>query len=284
MQYRTYGKTGIQVSALGFGAGRFPVAKRNFEMDRTVGILRHAFDLGINYVDTGEFYSFGRAETAIGQAVKGRRDKVYVSTKVSHACKSGDEWQEHFDGCLQRLDTEYVDFYHHHGLKWKTYQEQLYPGGPIECCRKAQREGRIRQMCFSSHDKPENIRRLIDTGGFAGMLVQYNLLDRANEEVIAYGAEQGLGVAIMGPVGGGLLAAPSTQIRGMVGGAKSTPEIALRFVLSHPGVTLALSGMNTLEMVEQNVATRSWMRCKRSGACPTSIAPDAGTVCPASTG
>jgi hypothetical protein len=120
-----------------------------------------------------------------------------------------------------------------------------------------QREGRIRHVCFSSHDKPENIRRLIDTGEFAGMLVQYNLLDRHNEEVIAYAHERGLGVAIMGPVGGGLLAAPTFPLRGTVAGARNSPEIALRYVLSNPNVTLALSGMNTIEMVEQNVATAS---------------------------
>jgi predicted aldo/keto reductase-like oxidoreductase len=94
-----------------------------------------------------------------------------------------------------------------------------------------------------------------DTGEFAGILVQYNLLDRHNEEVIATAHERGLGVAIIGPVGGGLLAAPSSPIQDAVGGVKSTPEIALRFVLSNPNVTLALSGMNAVDMVEENVAT-----------------------------
>ena len=89
------------------------------------------------------------------------------------------------------------------------------------------------------------------------MLVQHNLLDRANEEAIAHAREQGMGVAIMGPVGGGKLIAPSEQILGMAGEAKSTPEVALRFVLSNPNVTLALSGMKTLEMVEENAATAS---------------------------
>jgi predicted aldo/keto reductase-like oxidoreductase len=115
-------------------------------------------------------------------------------------------------------------------------------------------------MCFSSHDSPENIVRLIDTGEFEGILVQYNLVDRSNEEVIAYAHEKGLGVSIMGPVGGGLLAAPLDQIRRAVDGAATTPEIALRFVLTNPHVTLALSGMNTVEMIDENVATASCLQ------------------------
>jgi predicted aldo/keto reductase-like oxidoreductase len=255
MQYRTYGKTGIRLSVLGFGTGRFPVAKRDFDMDRVVGILRHALDRGVNYVDTAELYSFGRAEMAIGQAIAGRRDRVYLSTKVSRLCASGDEWQARFEGCLERLDTDHVDFCHHHNLTWAKHRKQSGPGGPIERCHEAQQEGRIRYVCFSSHDKPQNILKLIDTGEFAGILVQYNLLDRHNEPVIAYAHKQGMGVAIMGPVGGGLLAAPASPLRDVVDGIASTPEIALRYVLSNPNVTLALSGMSTTEMVKENVAT-----------------------------
>jgi aryl-alcohol dehydrogenase-like predicted oxidoreductase len=73
------------VSALGFGTGRFPVAKRDFDMDRVrvVRILRRAFDLGVNYVDTAEAYSLNKCEVAVGRAIKERRDQVYVATKVS---------------------------------------------------------------------------------------------------------------------------------------------------------------------------------------------------------
>jgi predicted aldo/keto reductase-like oxidoreductase len=155
---------------------------------------------------------------------------------------------------LEQLDVDYIDLYHLHAVRWDVYRKQLVPGKITERFRKAKEEGLIRHMCFSSHDKPEGIRKLIDTGEFDGMLVQYNLLDRANEEVIAYAHEKGMGVAIMGPVGGGRLVGPSERIQ-MAGGAKSTPEIALRFVLSNPNVTLALSGMSTMKMVEENVAT-----------------------------
>ncbi len=257
MQYKAYGKTGSKVSVLGFGAMRFPKVKGRVNSDIFVEMLKHAFDRGINYVDTAATYLQGKSELAVGRALKGRRDKVFVATKNNYKGKSADEWQEYLDQSLVRLDTDYIDFYHLHALRWDVYRRQLGPGKPIEQFKKAREEGLIRHMCFSSHDKQEGIKKLIDTGVFDGMLVQYNLLDRRNEEAIAYAHEKGMGVAIMGPVGGGRLAAPSERVCNMVGGAWSTPEIALRFVLANPNVTLALSGMNTMKMVEENTATAS---------------------------
>ena len=89
------------------------------------------------------------------------------------------------------------------------------------------------------------------------MLVQYNLLDRVNEEAIALAAAKGMGVEIMGPVGGGRLGFASEQLAGTIDNMASTPDLALRFVLSNPNISLALSGMNTLDMVEENCASAS---------------------------
>lgn len=192
-----------------------------------------------------------------GKAIKGRRDEVFVATKNHYKGKSADEWQKLLDQSLEQLNTGYIDFYHIHAMRWDVYRKQLVPSKIIERFRKAKHEGLIRHMCFSTHDKPENIVKLINTDEFEGMLVQYNLLDRRNEAAIAYAQKKGMGVAIMGPVGGGRLAAPSERIWNLAEGSKSTPDIALRFVLSNPNVTLALSGMNTMEMVEENVITAS---------------------------
>ena len=257
MQYRTYGKTGDKVSALGFGAMRLPMVDDHVDMDLSISIIRRALDLGVNYVDSAVGYCNGESQIAVGKAIKGRRDKLFVSTKNNYRGEDGDEWQRVLDQSLERIDVDYIDFYHLHGLRLETYRKQLGPNKPIERFRKAKEEGLIRHTCFSCHDTPENMKTLIDTGEFAGMLVQYNLLDRRNEEAIAYAHEKGMGVAIMGPVGGGRLVAPSDQIQSMVGEARSTPEVALRFVLSNPNVTLALSGMNSIAMVEENTATAS---------------------------
>jgi predicted aldo/keto reductase-like oxidoreductase len=114
----------------------------------------------------------------------------------------------------------------------------------------------IRHISFSFHDKAEHIKHIIDTAGvMETMLVQYNLLDRSNEEMITYAASKGLGVVIMGPVGGGRLAAPTDLYAKLTGKpSMATYELAFKFVLGNPGVSCALSGMQTMEMVDKNLA------------------------------
>ncbi|MBD3180641.1 aldo/keto reductase [Candidatus Poribacteria bacterium] len=256
MQYKEYGTTGDKVSRLGYGLMRLPMEGDHVDMDLSVELIRKAIELGVNYLDSAVMYCNAESQVAFGKGIKGLRDKVFVSTKNHYKGESGDDWQKHLDDSLERIDVDYIDFYHLHGLSWDQFQNMQGKGGPIERFRKAQDEGLIRHRCFSCHDNPENMKKLIDTGEFAGMLVQYNLLDRKNEEAIAHACENGMGVAIMGPVGGGRLVAPSDTIQEAVG-ASSTPEVALRFVLSNPNVTLALSGMNSIQMIEENVATAS---------------------------
>ncbi len=257
MQYTEYGKTGNKVSRLGYGLMRLPMVDDHVDMDISVALIKKAIELGVNYLDSAVGYCKSESQIAFGKGIKGLRDKVFVSTKNHYKGESGDDWQKHLDDSLERIDVDYIDFYHSHMLAWDQYQNMLGKGKPMERFRKAKEEGVIRHMCFSCHDSPENMIKLIDTGEFDGMLCQYNLLDRKNEPAIAHAHEKGMGVVIMGPVGGGRLVPPSDQIQNMVGGAQSTPEVAIRFVLSNPNVTIALSGMNSLDMVAENVATAS---------------------------
>ena len=255
MQYTEYGKTGDRVSRLGFGLMRLPMVEDHVDMELSVALIRRAIELGVTYLDSAEGYGNTESQIAFGKGINGLRDKIFVSTKNGYKGESGDEWRERLDTSLERIDVDYIDFYHSHGLSWEQYQGMLGKGGPMERFRKVKEEGLIRHMCFSCHDSPENMIKLVDTGDFDGLLCQYNLLDRNHEEAIAYAKEKGMGVVIMGPVGGGRLVPPSDQIQNMVKGSQSSPEVALRFVLSNPNVTIALSGMNSLAMVDENVAT-----------------------------
>ena len=254
MLYKEYGKTKLKVSVLGMGTLRFPKTNGRADEDLFVRILNHAFELGINYIDTAAMIHYG-SEAVVGKAVKGMRDKVFVATKNHYRGDLVREWEKLLYRSLKSLGTEYIDFYHLHALKWNDYCKHILPSGIMESCRRAKDEGIIRHLCFSTHDTPDNIKRLINTGEFEGLLVQYNLLDRANEEVIELAHAKKMGVAVMGPVGGGILVAPSEKIMPLIPGARSTPEIALRFVLSNPHVTLALSGMTSMEMLEENART-----------------------------
>ncbi|MGC9318572.1 MAG: aldo/keto reductase [Armatimonadota bacterium] len=261
MQYRQYADTDIMISALGFGAMRLPK-----DDDYAVECMRRALELGVNFIDTASGYSAGDppergySEVLVGRAIKAvPREEVYISTKNAVRDPSGEAWREQLEGSLERLDTDYIDFYQVvHAMSWDSYTNKFRPEGcGLEEALKAREEGLIRHMGFSSHDSPENMIRMLDEGLFENIILQYNLLDRANEPVIAHAAENNISVFVMGPVGGGRLGMRSERIEEMVPDQVTTPELAIRFVLSNPGVTSAMSGMNTIEMVEENAATAS---------------------------
>ena len=254
MQYREYGNTGKMVSALGYGAMRLPFD----DPEESVALLRLGMDLGINYIDTAYGYGGdGRSEKYVGEAIKDRRDQVYIATKNPLHDETVAGWWQRLETQLERLQTDHIDFYKViHGLTWDVYTRVYEPKLHKEAL-KARDQGIISHLVFSCHDTPENMIKLIDTGVFEGILLQYNLLDRVNEEVIAHAHESGMGVEIMGPVGGGRLGMASERIQSMVPGTTSTPELALRFVLANPNVTIAFSGMNTRAQVEENCAIAS---------------------------
>ena len=264
MQYRKFGNTGVEISALGFGCMRLPEIEQPdgkfiVDQEKTDAMLRHAYDLGVNYFDTALFYCHENSEIAVGKALKPIRDKVYISTKCPLECvKSPEDFEATLDISLKKLDTDYVDFYHFWGISQKAFDEIIVPLGLLEKAEELKKKGKIRHISFSFHDKPEALKHIIDHGPqLESVLLQYNLLDRANEEMIAYAAEKGLGVVVMGPVGGGRLAAPTELAQKLGTGNLNTYELAFRFVLGNPGVSCALSGMQTYEMVDQNAAVAS---------------------------
>ena len=254
MQYTEYGRTGKKVSVLGYGAMRLPWS----DPEQSVALMKLGLDLGINYIDTAYVYGEeGSSERFVGEAIRGRRDQVYIATKNPVGDDETPEgWWRNLETSLKRLDTDRVDFYKVvHGLTWdfytRVYEKQLH-----QAALKARDQGIIGHLVYSCHDSPEGMINLINTGVFEGMVLQYNLLDRRNEEVIAHAHASGMGVEIMGPVGGGRLGMASDMVQKLLGGA-STPETALRFVLSNPNVTIAFSGMGTRQQVEENCAVAS---------------------------
>ena len=261
MQYRDFGKTGLKISQLGYGCMRLPEVEENgkwrIDEEKAIPMLRRAYELGVNYFDTAVMYCHDQSQYTVGRAIKPFRDKILLSTKLPMGSVNGtDDFRRILEQSLERLDTPYIDFYHFHALNQKTFDEKVVAFKLMDEARKALDEGLIKHISFSFHDRPEAIKYIIDRGEiFASILLQYNLLDRGNEEMMAYAKEQGLGVVVMGPVAGGRLAAPSELYKKLLGKeSKATPELALRFVLGNQSVSCALSGMGTMEMVEQNTA------------------------------
>ena len=259
MQYRDFGKTGLKISALGFGSMRLPEKDGHVEVDKAVEMIHRAFELGVNYIDSAYFYNHNESEVVVGKALKGWRDKVIVSTKNPESSAEADKWRSVLDEQMKKLDVDRIDVYHFHGINWALFENEMTrPNGCLKAARKAQDEGLFTYLSFSFHDTPENLVKLVDTGEFTSVTCQYNLLDRANEPGIARAHEQGMGVVIMGPVGGGRLGSARPEMVEMLpAGTASSAEIALRFVLSNPHVSCAISGMENIQMVEENCATAS---------------------------
>ncbi len=257
MIYRTLGKTNLSVSQLGFGCMRLPMngtgATATVNRDLAVPMLRRAFERGVNYFDTAVGYCNQDSQRVVGEALRDRRHEVVLSTKNPYYGASEKEWWTNLENSLERLGTDYIDIYNHHGLNWKHWTEDVEPRVARWMAR-ARDQKLVRHVCFSFHDEPDVLSRLVDTGYADVITVQYNLLDRRLEEAIAEAHAAGIGVVVMGPVAGGRLGDSSDVLDGLVPGIRHMPELALRFVLANPAVSVALSGMSTLQMVEENAA------------------------------
>jgi len=264
MIYRDFGNTGEKISSLGFGCMRLPMTKINgnevVDQEKVQKMLRFAFEQGVNYFDSAYFYNNGLSEGAMGDSIKEFRREVLVSSKSpGHLLKKPGDYRRFLEEQLQRLAVDYIDFYHFHGIGYNSFHEVDKKSGWIKDAQAAKEEGLIKHISFSFHDKsPDSMIQLIDLGLFESVLCQYSVVDRSNEEAMLYAQQKGLGVVVMGPLGGGRVAGLPKELTEQLGiKVKSNAELALRYVFANPHIDCALSGMETLQMVQENVAISS---------------------------
>jgi predicted aldo/keto reductase-like oxidoreductase len=261
MQYRKYGPDGPRVSRLGFGVMRLPQRKADdwgrVHFTKSKALLRAAMEAGVNFFDTHHLYHRGHSEEAIGRALAGwRGPRPIIQTKTPFYRPEPQRYFKRLiEEALEKLGVDCIDYLLFHSMRMEAFRKR--GKAFLRLTDWAMTRGYVRHRGFSSHDSPENIRRFIDTGEFAAMVASYNWLDPKQADTIAYAAGRGMGVAIMNPIGGGHLVTDSPQVRRLLPGAKTAAEVALRFVLDTPGVTLALSGMSTPEQLDENVHTAS---------------------------
>ena len=258
MIYRPLGKTGLKVSQLGFGAMRLPMmgegAAARVDRDLAIPMIHRAFAGGVNYIDTAVFYGNHDSQAAVGAALKGWRDKVVLSTKNDYYGTDEKTWWTNLENSLKRLDVESIDIYNTHGVNWVNFETLVVPH-ISKWLAKARDQGLIRHICTSFHDSREALRKIIEADYYESITLQYNMMSRQFEPEIALAHEKGLGIVVMGPVAGGNLGVDSEILGKIVPGVSRVPELALRFVLSNPNVTMALSGMSTMQQVEENLQT-----------------------------
>ena len=266
MQYRKIGKLDWKASALGFGCMRLPVIDddvAHIDQPMTTKMIRHAIDEGLNYVDTAYMYHDGKSETAVGIALKdGYREKVMLASKSPvWLIKEPDDYDRLLDEQRERLQVETIDFYLMHSLdskNWKIVREMNL----IERAEEARADGRIRYIGFSFHDNLELFKEIVDAyDGWDFCQIQYNYMDtefQAGRAGLHYAAERGLGVIVMEPLRGGRLTKDLPALRPIWSGVadERTPaDWALQWLWSQPEVSLALSGMSTMDQVRENLAS-----------------------------
>lgn len=251
MRYRPFGRTGYQVSALSFGCMRL---QDNPELNEK--LLGRAVDLGINYFESTRYYLGGSCQHRMAPGLKGKGGGVIISGKDGiNPDKSAYQFRKEIDRQLDILGLDHFKFFQVGWFSWGMMPHLLKRGGVLEAIRRAQDEGLIRFIGFTGHDTPGNFVRCIETGLFDSVTVPYNMINRLYEPVIARAGELGIGVVAMCAVAGGVLASPSETLRKAIGDDLPTPAMALRFVLANPNISTACSGMNTLDMLEENVKT-----------------------------
>ena len=263
MKKSIFGNTGVSVSALGFGCMRFPMitvdGKEIVDEEKAAELIYSAYKLGVNYFDSAYFYCNYLSEAALGKSVKAFRKDILISTKcpVYKVAKPGD-YRRTLEEQLERLGMNYIDFYHFHGIGYDNFMETDRKADWLGDAIRAKEEGLIKHISFSFHDKPENMIKLIDIGIFESVLCQYNFLVRKNEISMEYANSKGLGVIVMGPVAGGALSGFNKDFAKKTGiNIKSNAELAMRFVLSNPNINIALSGMESIPVIEENSAIAS---------------------------
>jgi predicted aldo/keto reductase-like oxidoreductase len=267
MQYRYFTRDNLKVSQLGFGCMRFPILNKDsgqIDEVKATEMLHYAIDNGVNYIDTAYPYHKGNSEIFVGNALKdGYREKIYLATKLPvWLTNSYEDFEKYLDEQLERLQTEYIDFYLLHTLSKKTWNK-IKDLNVLHFLDEAKRKGKIKYAGFSFHDKVEVFKEIIDSYSWDFCQIQLNYMDRqyqAGLEGLKYAKEKSISVAIMEPIKGGKLSNPSKEIEEIWNRSdiKRTPsEWALRWLFNQEEISVVLSGMSTLDHVKENIKTAS---------------------------
>jgi uncharacterized protein len=263
MLYRKMKKFGSDLSILGFGCMRLPITKDNhIDEPQATKMLEYAIDHGVNYIDTAYPYHNGESEPFLGRALRGGyREKVNLATKLpAWLVKSRSDMDLFLDKQLKLLKTDRIDFYLIHGI-FRALWDGLRALEVTEFLDRAIADGRIGCAGFSHHDDLVLFKEVVDAYDWAFCQIQYNFMDEQNQagtEGLKYAADRGLGVVVMEPLRGGMLTKDIHSINEIWKKApvqRSLSERALRWVWNAPEVTVVLSGMTSLEQVQQNVSS-----------------------------
>jgi uncharacterized protein len=233
---RPLGATGVTVPVLGYGTA--PLGKPHVSREHAERCLNHAIDRGVTYLDTSPDYG---SEPHVGAVMWSRRDEVFLATKVNRRSRDGvlDELKE----SLERLQTDHVDLIQVHAVNaWADLEQVLAPDGAVAGLELARDQGLVRFIGITGHARPELLGHALERYAFDTVLVALGMADRLVTSpetfVLPRAQERNVGVIAMKVFGHGTFA---------------SRDLALRYSLGLPGVSLAIVGMDNVEQVDENV-------------------------------
>ena len=258
MQYRRDQK-GNELSILGYGCMRFTKKYGRIVFQKAEQEVMMAIRHGVNYLDTA--YIYPGSEECLGKILAQNhcREQVNIATKLPHyLIKSREGLEKTFQEQLKRLQTDYIDYYLMHMLTDIATWERMKDLGVEEWIREKLASGQIRNIGFSYHGNTDMFRQLVDAYPWNFCQIQYNYMDentQAGRAGLRYAASKGLPVIIMEPLRGGRLVnlLPQEAKKLMEQSGRTAAEWAFRWLWDQPEVTVVLSGMNSREMVKENI-------------------------------
>ncbi len=270
MEMRSFGKTGMKVSPLGFGVMRLPMKDGGktvnsntidqVDVETSIQMIHDAIDAGINYFDTAYNYIGGSSERILGQALQGGlREKVCIATKSpAWLYKSPEDFDRYLAEQLERLQTTYIDNYLLHSMNGGSWKKTVR-NNAIDGMQRAKASGKVRNIGFSFHDDLELFEEILNAADWDFCQIQLNYYDQdyqAGLKGMRMAAERGLAVVVMEPLRGGLLVNLPKDAQDAFsnsGYGRSNVEWALDWLWNMPEVTCVLSGMSTPEQLQQNI-------------------------------
>ena len=230
MEYRILGKTGLKVSAMGFGG--IPIQRIDAAGTRV--LMEKLVEAGVNYIDTARGYTV--SEQYLGEALKGLRDKFVLATKSMARTKEA--MAADIDISLHNLRTGYIDLYQVHNPTMDQFRQVCAGGGALEALMDAKTAGKIGHIGVTAHSI-EVFRLALECDWVETIMFPYNIVEIHGEELIAKCAEKNIGFIDMKP---------------LAGGALEDATLALRFVCANPNVSVTIPGMAEPRELEQNLA------------------------------
>jgi predicted aldo/keto reductase-like oxidoreductase len=244
---RPMGSTGLDVSIIGMGGYHLGTASTQMEVNNMVA---KALDHGINFFDNAWEYHKGLSEERVGTALKGKRDQAIVMTKVCTHGRRKDVAMKQLEESLTRLQTDHLDVWQVHEVVYYNDPEKIYaPDGVLEALTAAKEQGKVRFVGFTGHKSPLIHLDMLNRGyKFDTVQMPINPMDVSyksfERDVLPVARQKGMAVYGMKSMGG------SGEF--IVNGAL-TPTEALSYAMSVPGVSTTISGMDSMEVLDQNL-------------------------------